>query len=214
MLYMKTPEMRVINETVASLAGKEIRDAFLARFYPEAVPPPPPPETPHESPSPAEGPPSFDFRAEMHETRLHVDALLAAGRIEEAERYMEQRRNIFWAHGYTIRKLNQAYLAFYGAYADVPGGAAGDMEDPVGGGFQVSALKAWLIENGELKKLLRAVSISGKALDILKRIDAVGKDFVLEPGTCGKGYAGDMVPVTTGGPTVRVSEMIVGAGGR
>ena len=92
--------------------------------------------------------------------------------------------------------------------------ALGGMEDPVGGGFQVSALKAWLIEKGELTKLLRAVSISGKALDILKNIDAVGKDFVLEPGTCGKGYAGDMVPVTTGGPTVRVSEMIVGVGGR
>jgi hypothetical protein len=29
-----------------------------------------------------------------------------------------------------LRKLNQAYFAFYGAYADIPGGAAG--EDPVG----------------------------------------------------------------------------------
>ena len=29
-----------------------------------------------------------------------------------------------------MRKLNQAYFAFYGAYADQPGGAAG--EDPVG----------------------------------------------------------------------------------
>jgi hypothetical protein len=43
---------------------------------------------------------------------------------------MEQRRQVFWANGYPIRKLNQAYFAFYGAYADVPGGAAG--EDPVG----------------------------------------------------------------------------------
>jgi hypothetical protein len=43
---------------------------------------------------------------------------------------MEARREIFWQNGYAIRKLNQAYFAFYGAYADVPGGAAG--EDPVG----------------------------------------------------------------------------------
>ena len=35
-----------------------------------------------------------------------------------------------WENGSAIRKLNQAYFAFYGAYADVPGGAAG--EDPVG----------------------------------------------------------------------------------
>ena len=29
-----------------------------------------------------------------------------------------------------MRKINQAYFAFHGAYADTPGGAAG--EDPVG----------------------------------------------------------------------------------
>jgi hypothetical protein len=43
---------------------------------------------------------------------------------------MEARRQVFWAHGFPIRKLNQAYFAFYGAYADIPGGPAG--EDPVG----------------------------------------------------------------------------------
>ncbi|HEX2698572.1 MAG TPA: hypothetical protein VHM28_12755, partial [Anaerolineales bacterium] len=74
--------------------------------------------------------PPFDFRAEMHTTRVTADALLAAGKINEAEAYMEQRRQIFVRNGYAIRKLNQAYFAFYGAYADVPGGAAG--EDPVG----------------------------------------------------------------------------------
>ncbi len=66
----------------------------------------------------------------MHETRVHADELLAEGKIDEAETYMEARRQIFWQNGYLIRKLNQAYFAFYGAYADVPGGAAG--EDPVG----------------------------------------------------------------------------------
>ncbi len=50
------------------------------------------------------------------------DELLAAGKIEEAEAYMEARRQVFWDNGYAIRKLNQAYFAFYGAYADVPGG--------------------------------------------------------------------------------------------
>ncbi|HSV85924.1 MAG TPA: hypothetical protein VLH85_05075, partial [Levilinea sp.] len=35
-----------------------------------------------------------------------------------------------WDNGHYIRRLNQAYYAFYGAYADEPGGAAG--EDPVG----------------------------------------------------------------------------------
>ena len=43
---------------------------------------------------------------------------------------MEGRRLIFLQNGYLLRNLNQAYFAFHGAYADIPGGAAG--EDPVG----------------------------------------------------------------------------------
>jgi hypothetical protein len=66
----------------------------------------------------------------MHKTRIRVDQLLLEGEIEKAESYMEARRQVFWDHGYRIRKLNQAYFAFHGAYADQPGGAAG--EDPVG----------------------------------------------------------------------------------
>ena len=42
---------------------------------------------------------------------------------------MRQRRAVFAEHGYLIRKLNQAYFAFHGAYADEPGAAG---EDPVG----------------------------------------------------------------------------------
>jgi hypothetical protein len=43
---------------------------------------------------------------------------------------MEDRRQLFVQNGYNLRRLNQAYFAFHGAYADEPGGAAG--EDPVG----------------------------------------------------------------------------------
>jgi hypothetical protein len=65
----------------------------------------------------------------MRETRLRVDDLLEKERIEEAEAYMEERRLLFWENGYRIRKLNQAYFAFHGAYADEPGERG---EDPVG----------------------------------------------------------------------------------
>ena len=67
----------------------------------------------------------------MRETRVAADALLALGRVSEAEAYMEERRLFFWENGYQIRKINQAYFAFYGAYDDVPGGGAAG-EDPVG----------------------------------------------------------------------------------
>ncbi len=125
--YDRTPEMRTINETVASILGREVGREILRRYYPEHLPPPAVEEPP---PEPGE-PPAFDFRAEMHETRVRTDELLAQGRIEEAEAYMEARRLVFWEHGYRhIRRINQAYFAFHGAYGAEPGGPAG--EDPVG----------------------------------------------------------------------------------
>lgn len=131
--YESSPELRTMNETVASIAGKEIGRLLMETYYPELAPPPPPEEPPAPSPAPAAPPaepPPFDFRAEMHDTRVKVDQLLADGNIDEAESYMNARRLVFWDNGFHIRKINQAYFAFYGAYADQPGGAAG--EDPVG----------------------------------------------------------------------------------
>ncbi len=135
--YSTTPELRIINETVASIVGGEISKIVLERDYPEFL---------DESERPRfsllalnqqradislfSDPNPFDFRPEMHETRVHVDELLSIGKIIEAEAYMEMRRQYLWQNGYAIRKLNQAYFAFHGAYADLPGGAAG--EDPVG----------------------------------------------------------------------------------
>ena len=69
----------------------------------------------------------------------------------EAEAYMEQRRQFFFDNGYAIRKLNQAYFAFYGAYADVPGGAAG--EDPVG-----PAVRALRAKSASLTDFLKTIS--------------------------------------------------------
>lgn len=129
-LYYHSPELTTMNETTANLAGRQIGEAVIARYYPERVPAPPQPAPPPTTPEEAPAPPAFDFRAEMHETRLQVDALLAEGRLQEAEDYMEARRLVFWEHGYIIRKLNQAYFAFYGSYADSPTGPAG--ADPVG----------------------------------------------------------------------------------
>ena len=53
----------------------------------------------------------------MRETRSETEELLARGDIEGAEAYMEERRQMFVARGYNIRKLNQAYFAFHGSYA-------------------------------------------------------------------------------------------------
>ncbi len=134
--YDAAPETRTINETVASIVGEEAGRLMVARYYPELLPPEPEPEPESEEPeeqTPPPEPPAFDYRAEMRETRIRVDDLLAEGKIEEAEAYMEERRQEFVAQGYYIRKLNQAYFAFHGAYADQPGAAGAD---PIGPAVQ------------------------------------------------------------------------------
>lgn len=131
--YYKSPQMRTINETVASIVGTEVGEMIIERYYPEMAQADRPPvelvSSAERMPSPDDDP--FDYYAEMRETRVNVDEMLAAGKIEEAEAYMEARRQVFWQNGYAIRKLNQAYFAFHGAYADIPGGGAAG-EDPVG----------------------------------------------------------------------------------
>lgn len=127
--YTATPELRTMNETTASLMGVEFSRQVLGTTYPQYLPSEQPQQEADVEPQDVEENP-FDFRAEMRTTRLRVDELLAEGKVEAAEEYMEARRVFFWEHGYRIRRLNQAYFAFHGAYADEPGGAAGD--DPVG----------------------------------------------------------------------------------
>jgi len=134
LLYDASPELRILNETAAELVGNEIGALLMRRYYPDIAPAPPgfnnfldrtltPPEQNTR--------PDFDFRAEMRTTRLRVDELLAQGKVEEAEAYMEERRQFFWQNGYRLRKLNQAYFAFYGAYNAAPGGGASGA-DPIG----------------------------------------------------------------------------------
>lgn len=163
--YGESPEMRTINETTASIAGNEIGAAVIAEFFPEFVPPPPPPpQEPPAEPAPEPQPPAFDFRAEMHETRVTVDDLLANGQIEEAEAYMEARREFLWDNGYRIRKLNQAYFAFYGAYADTPGGSAG--EDPVG-----AAVRDLRAQSGTLGDFIQRIADVTSFDDLLELLE-------------------------------------------
>lgn len=151
--YMTNPQLRIMNETTAAIAGKEIGRAVLQLYYPELLPPPPSTPPPGSENTPAQ-PPVFDYRAEMHQTRLTADQLLAEGKVEEAEQYMEMRRIIFWQNGYHhLRKLNQAYFAFYGAYADEPGGAAGATEDPIG-----AAVRALRAQSPSLSAFLNRIS--------------------------------------------------------
>ncbi|MCS7207558.1 MAG: hypothetical protein NZ951_06485 [Dehalococcoidia bacterium] len=107
--YYRDPEVRALNEAVADLAGKELGARLMVRL---GYAPP----TRHPTPPHAE-----DFVTQtLRETRRQVEALLAQGQIEEAEDYMERQRATLARRGYYIRKLNQAYFAFYGLYPEHP----------------------------------------------------------------------------------------------
>jgi hypothetical protein len=143
MHYYASPTLQVINETVADLVSTEVKDAVLKAFYPEHAPQPPQPVEEQELTEEEKlrqalreyqdyYRDTFDFRHEMHKTRVVVDRLLREDKVEEAERYMEERRIFFWENGYRLRKINQAYFAFHGSYAASPGGAVSGATNTLG----------------------------------------------------------------------------------
>jgi TldD protein len=75
------------------------------------------------------------------------------------------------------------------------------------GTFQVGIQEAYEIVNGEVGEPVRDASISGSTMETLFKVDAVGKDFELWPGRCGKGQTAF---ICDGGPHIRVREVIVG----
>ncbi|MBS7287229.1 MAG: TldD/PmbA family protein [Candidatus Freyarchaeota archaeon] len=77
------------------------------------------------------------------------------------------------------------------------------------GTFQVGVQRAYEVVDGEVGRPVRNLSISGNTLETLMHVDAVGCDFKLNVGWCGKGQT---VNVGDGGPHIRCSKMLVGGG--
>ena len=96
----------------------------------------------------------------------------------------------------------------YGIYLK---GSRGGQVDTGKGIFQFNAAEGYIIENGEKTTPLRDVSLSGNILETLKNIDAIGNDFKLSVGFCGKD--GQTAPVGDGGPHTRIQNALVGGMG-
>lgn len=158
-------ESRLINETVANIFGEEIAAEVYRRYYPEfaAAGPAPVRVALQEN--------AFDFGAAMHETRTAVDTLLAEGKIDEAEAYMDERQALFFENGYRIRKLNQAYFAFYGGYqvGGVPGVAG---EDPIGPAL--NAIRAASPTLHDFTTAVRGITTRDELLRLRDQITAGG----------------------------------------
>ncbi len=120
--------MTTLNETIADAIGDYVGDRVYQTYYLNEV------ESSTQStttPPPVTNENTFDFRAEMRKTRVMTDDLLAEDKIEEAEQFMEERRQFMVENGFHFRKINQAFFAFNGSYAGNPASIS-----PIGGQVQ------------------------------------------------------------------------------
>lgn len=145
----KDPQIATMNETFVGILSKEIGRKVMEEFYPQYTAP----QAPSRPTDPA-----VDFHKEMRITRLRVDELLAAGQVEQAEQYMEERRLFLASKGYYIRRLNQAYFAFYGSYADMPSSV-----DPIGQEMREARSRC-----ASLQQFLRDISCMTSHDDLLR----------------------------------------------
>ncbi len=77
------------------------------------------------------------------------------------------------------------------------------------GEFMFAVERAYRIQDGKLTDLVRGVTITGNAFDVLQTVDAVSRDFIwdLGSGHCGKGQP---AKVDAGGPYIRCQAILGG----
>jgi len=140
-------EIATINETVASMVSKEIGQLLYDDYNIENG---------NSETDRADSENTFNFNREMREIRKAVDGYLADGQVEQAEAFMEEKRQYLASHGYHLRKLNQAYFAFYGTYADRPTSIS-----PIG-----VELKELRDSSGSLQEFLEATALLTSRQDL------------------------------------------------
>ena len=155
--YVGGGDAATINETVADLVGEEVAARVLERGGAPAG----------EADVLRLAEPASDVDRVLRELRVEVDALLAAGRIETAEARMEAVRLELVERGARIRRLNQAYFAWYGAYA-----ARADSVDPLGG--QLRELRARAGSLARFAALVRGVTTREQVAALLARDELAG----------------------------------------
>lgn len=148
--YGSSQENTTINETVADIVGDEVGQRVLERYYSDYIA-----QRKDDIPRAQRAEPSFNFVAEMRETRQTVDKLLKYGRVADAEHYMEIRQLLFAENGYNLRKLNQAYFAFHGSYGT---SAAADVLNPDALGPRIQHLRLLLEDAPTFLRAIRSIT--------------------------------------------------------
>ena len=77
--------------------------------------------------------------------------------------------------------------------------------------FTFSAAYGYRIHNGQIGELVRDITLTGNVFETLHRIDGLANDLEIREsgGGCGKGGQSPL-PVTFGGPHVRIRDVVVG----
>ncbi len=159
--YWSGSDMTSLNETLANLVGNEIGRTVYNRITGENIETLEPPYMPeHDDEDPDDAFDKFDVREFLHDTRHQTDELLEQGKIDEAEAYMESRRLELVENGHNIRKINQAYFAFHGLYADGPASTS-----PLA--RQIWELRQQSTDAGHLVKTLQSISNYDEFLTLL-----------------------------------------------
>ena len=86
----------------------------------------------------------------------------------------------------------------------------GGQVNPVSGDFMFRVQEAFEIKHGKIGTPLKNVTLTGNGPEMMKHITMMSGDPSFVPGNCGKN--GQMVPVTSAIPTIRVEGLLVGGG--
>lgn len=85
---------------------------------------------------------------------------------------------------------------------------SGGSVDTSTGDFNFAVETARLIKNGKLEHYIKGVSLIGNSKEILKNVEMVSDDLVIDAGYCGS--KSGLIKVTIGQPTIKVSKILVG----
>ncbi|MEW6172695.1 MAG: TldD/PmbA family protein [Bacillota bacterium] len=84
----------------------------------------------------------------------------------------------------------------------------GGQVNTTNGDFVFEVAEGYLIEDGDVGRLVRGATLTGNGPEVLKKVALVGRDLGFTVGTCGKDGQG--VPVSDAQPTLLVPELTIG----
>ncbi|MGI6678581.1 MAG: TldD/PmbA family protein [Dehalobacterium sp.] len=110
---------------------------------------------------------------------------IAFGKNDDAEKIIKDTKN-----GLFVKKMG------------------GGQVNTTNGDFVFDVAEGYIIEDGEIKNMVRGATLTGNGPKALIMVDRVGSDLGFAIGTCGKDGQG--APVSNAQPTIRIQELVVG----